>query len=453
LWGLHNTGQNGGTPDADIDAPEAWDTATGSADVVVAVIDSGVDYNHEDLAANMWTNPGEIPANEIDDDHNGYVDDVYGIDTCNGDSDPFDDNGHGTHCSGTIGAVGDNSIGVVGVNWDVRIMTLKFLSASGSGWTSDAIECLEYGIMMETDYGINLKLTSNSWGGGGFSQSLYDAIEASGNAGMLFVAAAGNSGSNNDANPHYPSSYDLANIIAVAATDRDDDLAYFSCYGPQSVDLGAPGQDILSTTPGNSYSIYSGTSMATPHVSGAAALLWSINPSYGHSDTKGTLLCTVDPLASLAGMVLTGGRLNIDNAINCAELRIDIQNNSDRFYVGDVLETSVSISNTTEGPIAGDIWAAIQLPNGTFRFYPDFSTWFHPAVYCVNIPVGTFVTDYPLLTYTFPEGSEGIYRWYGVIVPCGADVRNPANWLAIDVEEFTVILPGVGFQRALADSE
>ena len=317
LWGLHNTGQSGGTPDADIDAPEAWDTATGSADVVVAVIDTGVDYNHEDLAANMWTNPGEIPANGVDDDGNGYVDDVYGIDPCNGDSDPFDDNGHGTHCSGTIGAVSDNGIGVVGVNWDVRIMALKFLSASGGGYTSDAIECLEYGIMMETDYGINLKLTSNSWGGGGFSQSLYDAIEASGNAGMLFVAAAGNSGSNNDINPHYPSSYDLANIIAVAATDRDDDLAYFSCYGPQSVDMCAPGQDILSTTPGNSYSIYSGTSMATPHVSGAAALLWSINPSYGHSDTKSTLLCTVDPLASLAGMVLTGGRLNLDNAINC----------------------------------------------------------------------------------------------------------------------------------------
>ena len=195
---MHNTGQNGGTPDADIDAPEAWDIGTGSTDVVVAVIDTGVDYTHPDLAANMWVNPGEIPDNGIDDDGNGYDDDVYGYDFCNYDGDPFDDHYHGTHCAGTIGAIGNNSEGVAGVNWRVKIMALKFLDATGSGWTDDAINCVEYSIQM------GAKLSSNSWGGGGFDQALKDAIDAAGQAGMLFVAAAGNGGSDNDISRHIP---------------------------------------------------------------------------------------------------------------------------------------------------------------------------------------------------------------------------------------------------------
>ena len=323
LWGLNNTGQTGGTADADIDAPEAWDITTGSSDIVVAVIDTGVDYTHADLAANMWMNPGETPGNGEDDDGNGYIDDVYGIDAVNNDSDPDDDHSHGTHCSGTIGGVGDNGVGVAGVNWSVKIMALKFLDASGSGLTDDAIECVDYAVMMKTTYGVNLKLTSNSWGGGGFSQALKDAIEASGNAGMLFIAAAGNDGLDNDLSPHYPSSYDLAGIIAVAATDHNDQLASFSCYGATSVDLAAPGVDILSTTPSNTYALKDGTSMATPHVAGAAALLWASDPALGNMDVKDILLAEADLVPALAGKMVSEGRLNVFNAITCDPDAVD----------------------------------------------------------------------------------------------------------------------------------
>jgi subtilisin family serine protease len=185
---LHNDGQSGGTSDADIDAPEAWDISTGSSEVIVAVIDTGVDYNHVDLAANMWSNPGEIPGNGIDDDGNGYVDDVHGINAINNSGDPMDDHGHGTHCAGTIAAVGNNGQGVVGVNWTAKIMALKFLNSSGVGNDADAIQTIDYILAL----GINVPVLSNSWGGGAYNQALYDAIEAAKNAGMLFVAAAGN---------------------------------------------------------------------------------------------------------------------------------------------------------------------------------------------------------------------------------------------------------------------
>jgi len=208
LWGMENTGQTGGTPGADIHATNAWDVFTGSSSVLVGVIDTGIDYTHPDLAANVWTNPGEIPNNGIDDDMNGYVDDIHGWDFINNDNDPMDDNGHGSHCSGTIGGVGNNGIGVAGVNWHISIMGLKFLSAGGSGSTADAVEAIQYATMM------GVKLTSNSWGGGGFSQAMLDAIEDANTAGVLFVAAAGNSSSNTDVSPHYPSSYPSDNIVA-----------------------------------------------------------------------------------------------------------------------------------------------------------------------------------------------------------------------------------------------
>jgi len=305
LWGMHNIGQTGGTVDADIDAPEAWDIATGSADIIVAVIDTGIDYTHPDLAANMWINQAEFDGTPgFDDDGNGYVDDIYGYDFCNYDGDPWDDHYHGTHCAGTIGAIGDNGQGVTGICWNVKLMAVKFLDAAGDGWTSDAINAVEYSMQM------GAKLSSNSWGGGDYNQALKDAINAAGAAGMLFVAAAGNDyGLNNDIYPHYPSSYDCESIVAVLSTDDEDDMSYFSNYGFASVDLGAPGTNILSCEPSNQYQYLNGTSMATPHVAGACSLLWSINPWLSNEEVKNIILDTVDE--TLPGLCVSQGRLNL----------------------------------------------------------------------------------------------------------------------------------------------
>jgi subtilisin family serine protease len=315
LWGLNNTGQTGGTPGADIGASAAWDIARGSSQVVVAVIDSGVDYRHLDLAANIWTNAGEIPGDGIDNDGNGFIDDLHGIDTANDDSDPADDAGHGTHVAGTIGAVGNNGIGVAGVNWNVQIMPLKFLSALGTGFTSDAIAAIDYMTLMKTQFGVNLVASNNSWSGGAYSQALYEAIAASIDAGILFVAAAGNSGSNADQFPEYPAAYDLPGIISVAATDANDALADFSNFGEDSVDIAAPGVGILSTTPDNTYNTYSGTSMAAPHVTGVAALLKSLSPDLSPEEIKAALLATADQRPGLAGKVASEGRLNAARAV------------------------------------------------------------------------------------------------------------------------------------------
>ncbi len=322
LWGLHNTGQTGGTPDADIDAPEAWELGTGSASIVVGVIDTGVDYTHPDLAANVWTNPGEVPGNGIDDDRNGFVDDVHGYDFANGDGNPLDDNGHGTHVSGIIAGVGNNGQGVTGVNWTGSIMALKFLDDQGNGFTSAAVQALNYATLMRTTYGVDVRVTNNSWGGGGFSQALYDAIQASGDAGMLFVAAGGNDGLNTDEIPHYPSSYDLPNIISVAATDHQDGLSSFSNYGPTSVDLAAPGVGIYSTLPGGGYGSYSGSSMAAPHVAGVAALAWSVDLNATVERVRGAILDGVDPLGSLAGKVAAEGRLNAHRTLEGLSLSV-----------------------------------------------------------------------------------------------------------------------------------
>ncbi|MFA6291284.1 MAG: S8 family serine peptidase [Victivallales bacterium] len=295
LWGMNK-----------ISAPDAWDISTGSNSVLVGVIDTGVDYNHEDLIDNIWTNAGEIPGNGIDDDGNGFIDDVHGWDAVNNDGDPMDDHYHGTHCSGTIGGVGNNGTAIVGVNWKVGIMGLKFLDAGGSGDISDAVVCLNYATLMHAD------LTSNSWGGGGFSQSMKDALDANG---KLFIAAAGNDGSDNDTTPSYPSNYDCANIVAVAATDSSDVLAYFSNYGLTTVDLAAPGVDVYSSTPSNSYEYLSGTSMATPHVAGAAALLLSVDQSFTAAQLKAFLMDSTDPITGLSGKCVTGGRLNVFKAL------------------------------------------------------------------------------------------------------------------------------------------
>ncbi|MEM7537760.1 MAG: S8 family peptidase [Chloroflexota bacterium] len=314
LWGLHNTGQTGGTADADIDAQEAWDTLTDST-MIVGVIDSGVDYTHPDLIDNMWTNPGEIPGNGIDDDGNGYIDDVYGYDFANNDGDPMDDNNHGTHVAGTIAATGNNGVGIVGVNWGAKIMALKFLSASGSGSLSNAIEAIDYATMMGAD------LTNNSWGcspGFCFSSAMEASIERANDASVLFVTSAGNSNNNNSNTPAYPASYNVPNVIAVAATDDNDNRASFSSYGQTNVHLGAPGVNILSTIPGNRYASFNGTSMASPHVAGAVALIWEHFAGATMAEIKQCIIDSVDPVASMSSTTISGGRLNVNNALSCS---------------------------------------------------------------------------------------------------------------------------------------
>lgn len=304
LWGLHNTGQAGGVADADIDAPEAWAVTTGSREVLVGVIDTGIDRTHPDLAANIWANPGEIEGNGIDDDGNGFLDDVHGWDFFAGDRDPTDEDDHGTHCAGTIGAVGNNRAGVAGVCWQVSLVGIRFIGPSG-GATSDAIECVRYATSLGVD------LTSNSWGGAGESHLLREAIEDAGNEEILFVAAAGNDGTDNDVFPHYPASYGSENIISVASSTSGDDRSSFSNYGQVSVDLAAPGSVIFSTVPGPSYASLSGTSMAAPHVAGAVALVKSIAPQMEALPLKQAVLETVDRLPSFTTNTSAGGRLNV----------------------------------------------------------------------------------------------------------------------------------------------
>jgi subtilisin family serine protease len=317
-WGAHNTGQtvNGdpGTAGADINAPEAWSMFTGDPNFVIAIIDTGTQWNHPDLSANIWTNLGEIPGNGLDDDGNGYVDDVRGWDFYNNDNDPSDPSGHGTHTAGTVGAIGNNGTGVAGMMWQCKLMPLRFLGPQG-GYTSDAVLAVQYAANK------GVKVSNNSWGGGGFNQALYDAINASKNVGHIFVAAAGNGGfdqigDNNDQFPYYPASYNLDNIIAVAATNNDDGRATFSNYGLNSVDLGAPGVNIASTYPTNNYAWSSGTSMAAPHVAGVVGLVYAANPTWTYGQVRQRILTTTRPVSSLANITVTGGVLDAAAALS-----------------------------------------------------------------------------------------------------------------------------------------
>lgn len=316
-WGLNNTGQtvNGdpGVANNDIDANLAWDVSTGSSSMVVGVADSGIRATHEDLAANRWTNTGEIAGNRVDDDRNGRIDDVWGWDFWNNDADPTDDNGHGTHVAGTIGAVGNNAKGVTGVCWNVKLAGLKIGSRTGSISVTAGINAISYCV------GKGIKVSNHSWGGGGFNSSLNTAISNARTSGHLLICAAGNSGTNNDTTPSYPASYAQDNIIAVAAIDNNGAMASFSNYGASSVDLAAPGVTIrssyISNNSNTTYAYLSGTSMATPHVTGVAALVWSVNPTWTYSQVRSKILSTVKPLPSLSGKTVTGGLLNANNAV------------------------------------------------------------------------------------------------------------------------------------------
>ena len=305
-----------------ISAPAAWVTTTGSTANVVAVVDTGIDYNHPDLTGNVWSAPADftvtIGTNSITCPAGSH-----GFNAITHTCDPMDDNNHGTHVSGTIGAVGNNGVGVVGVNWQTRVMGAKFLDSSGSGYLSDAIEAMDF-VIQAKDYfkvrggGANVRVLSNSWGGGGFSQALLNEINKANADDMLFVAAAGNSGTDNGVTAFYPADYGhlsgATNVISVAATDSTDTLTSWSNYGKTTVDLAAPGVNILSTIRGTSYAYYSGTSMATPHVSGAAALMLSVC-NLNTADLKTDILSSVDPIQSLSGKTVTGGRLNVYKAI------------------------------------------------------------------------------------------------------------------------------------------
>jgi len=318
LWGMY------GSTSSPINqfgsgAAAAWASGkTGSSSVYVGIIDEGYMYTHEDLAANAGVNPGEIAGNRKDDDGNGFVDDVYGWDFAGNNSSVFDgvEDDHGTHVAGTIGAVGGNGKGVVGVNWSVKMIGAKFLGSRG-GTTANAIKAVDYFTVLKSK-GVNIVATNNSWGGGGFSQALKDAIDRANAADILFVAAAGNSGTNNDATASYPSGYTSENIIAVASITSSGSLSSFSQYGATSVDIGAPGSGIWSTVPVRSgksvasgYASYNGTSMATPHVTGAAALYKSLNPTATAVQIKAAIMAAATPTSSLSGKTVSGGRLNV----------------------------------------------------------------------------------------------------------------------------------------------
>ncbi|MFN6364317.1 MAG: S8 family serine peptidase, partial [Aphanizomenon sp.] len=417
LWGLNNTGQSGGTPDADIDAPEAWDIQKGNPNLVIGVIDTGVDYNHTDLVGNIWTNAGEIAGDGIDNDNNGYIDDIRGWDFAYNDNNPMDVQGHGTHVSGTIAGKGNNGVGVTGVAWNAKIMPLKFLNDSGSGSTSNAILAINYA----TAKGV--KLTNNSWGGGGYSQALYDAINAAGQQGALFIAAAGNSSQNTDINPAYPASYNLANIISVASTTNTDGLSSFSNYGLTSVDLGAPGSGIYSTLPNNSYGTYSGTSMASPHVAGAAALVWSQNPTWTAQQVKNTLMNTGDSIAALAGKTVSGKRLNVFNALAAANLPsvtvsvspATVQEDGATNLVYTFTRTNLNLSSpltvnfgasgiANAAPVGSDPADYSVITNGSVTFNP--TTKLGTVTFAANATTATVVVD-PIAD-TVQENNESV---------------------------------------------
>jgi subtilisin family serine protease len=366
LWGMYGPTT---TPSNQFgsNAAAAWAAGkTGSANVAVGVIDEGIQVLNPELAANIWVNPGEIAGNRIDDDRNGYIDDINGWDFANNNASVYDGGNldqHGTHVAGTIGARANTS-GVVGVNWDVKIISTKFLAATG-GTTSNAIRALDYITDLKRRGVANIVATNNSWGGGGFSQALLDAINRGGDQNILFIAAAGNAGANNNATANYPSNYVCNNagarswdcVIAVASINASGGKSSFSNFGSTTVDIGAPGEAIVSTVPtGSGFASYSGTSMATPHVTGAAALCESINPTLSASQIRDAILNTKALTGSLTGVTITGGRLDINAmATYCSSLT----------YIPLTLANPATVQTLPSGLPGTSYLQRIQTVNGT----------------------------------------------------------------------------------------
>jgi uncharacterized repeat protein (TIGR01451 family) len=436
LWGLYNSGQTGGAPGADIDVSRAWDISVGSHDVVVGVIDTGVDYSHPDLQENLWTNLPEYQgATGGDDDSNGYVDDIYGINVYEDGPDVMDDHGHGTHVAGTIGAAGNNGIGVAGVNWRISIVSCKFLNRDGYGYTDGALECLEYMKMLKNG-GVNLVATNNSWGGGGYSQALYDAIDDQRRSGILFMAAAGNDSMDNDQVDSYPASYYLPNLLSVAATDLNDGRAWFSNYGRKTVHVGAPGADIVSLRAGQTdmymdgqhfipsgdqgaqYYRASGTSMAAPHVTGLAALIKSHNPDKDWQGIKNLILSGSEEPIPFYGTTLAG-RINAYESLTCSNRPLfSAIKYPDASQVGKVTTLSALSINCGSplGPVTVTVSSGEVITLTDDGIAPDLAerdgifsaSWTPPAIFSFlsfSSPAGREVVPAPaILTSSLPSG-------------------------------------------------
>ena len=376
LWGMNK-----------INATNAWDSSTGSSTVVIGTIDTGVDYNHPDLAANIWTG----------------ADGSHGYNAITQTYNPLDDNGHGTHVAGTVGAAGNNGLGVVGINWQVKIMACKFLDATGSGSITGAIDCLNY-IKNQKSAGVNIVATNNSWGGADYSQALYDVINAQRD--ILFVAAAGNNATNNDITVSYPANYELPNVIAVAATDSVDALASFSQYGRRTVDVGAPGVSILSTVPNSSYGYLSGTSMATPHVTGLAGLIKADNPLADWRAIKNLILSSGDTVVALSTKTLTGKRINVYNALNCADRRVMsvIQYPLTITLGSPVTLSALSINcGTSAGPVSATISSGEVVTLDDDGIFPDMAAG--DGIFTASFtPIKTIES----MVFISPSGSETI---------------------------------------------
>lgn len=460
-WNLQNTGQAGGTVGADIHAVQAWNLSTGSSSVVVAVLDTGIDYTHQDLAPNVWTaQAGFSGANQFGNPVQ-CLSGSHGLNVFAGTCDPMDDSGHGTHVSGIIGAVGDNGVGVAGVNWAVQILPCKFLDASGSGDIDSAISCLDL-VKTLKDSGVNIVATNNSYGGGSFSQSFEDAVTAQMQDGILFVAASGNDFSDNDQSPTYPANIGLPNVISVAATDRNDGVATFSNLGRRTVSLGAPGVDILSTTPNNTYSLDSGTSMAAPHVTGVAALLKAENPSLDWRAIKNLILAGGDPVTSLSDTI-TGRRLDAYGAMTCSnssvESRLQPVLNTISGSVGATITLSVlnincalpagtatvQISPGGQSVTLADDGSGADLVAGD-GIYTGQWTPAAPGSYSLAFPDGSTVNVDVLTTYGFTQAPSSYQTIPGTNLDLGDDS------VAAITSPFTIPFGGGSFTQLYVSS-